>query len=90
MSGILENLMTVLDEEHARAVVEHRRTTIKKPLTAFGAKLLAKRLAEWGDPNEAAEIMIERCWQGFQIAWVKDRVRPSTGNHLIDAWARVQ
>ena len=73
MKDILANLMSVLDEEHARAVIEYRRATVKKPLTAFAAKLLAKRFAEWGNPNEAAEIMIEKCWQGFQASWVKDR-----------------
>ena len=73
MKEVLANLMTVLDREHAEGVIEFRRVTIKKPLTAFAAKLLAKRLAEWGDANQAAEIMIEKCWQGFQASWVKDR-----------------
>lgn len=73
MNEILQNLMTVLDEDHAKAVVEHRAVTIRKKLTPFAAKLLAKRLSEWGDANEAAEIMIERCWQGFQASWVRDR-----------------
>lgn len=74
--AILDALMTVLDEDHAVGVIEHRRVTIKKPLTVFAAKLLAKRFAEWGDANEAAELMIERAWQGFQASWVKDR-RPA-------------
>ena len=73
MSDVLKVLMTVLDQEHAEAVVAHRRTTIKKPLTAYAAKLLAKRLAEWPDANEAADIMIEKCWQGFNRTWVRDR-----------------
>lgn len=70
---VVEKLMSVLDEEHALAVVEHRKVTIKKPLTVFAASLLAKRFAEWGNPNEAAEIMIEKVWQGFDRKWVKDR-----------------
>ncbi len=70
---VLANLCTVLDEEHAAAIVAHRRHTIKKPLTAYAAKLLAKRLAEYGDANAAADIMVEKCWQGFDKAWVKDR-----------------
>lgn len=73
---IIDALMTVLDEDHAVAVMEHRRITIKKPLTSFGAKLLAKSLAKWGDANDAAEIMIERAWQGFDPSWVKDRRAP--------------
>lgn len=73
MTPTIEALCTVLDLEHAEAVVEHRRITIRKPLTSFAAKLLAKRLAEWGDANAAAEIMIERAWQGFDKSWVRDR-----------------
>lgn len=90
MSPTVEALCAVLDLEHAEAVVEHRRVTIKKPLTVFAAKLLAKRLAEWGDANEAAEIMIERAWQGFDKAWVRDRVmqRAGTGNGMMDALMR--
>ena len=76
--AIIDALLTVLDQEHAEAVVEHRRVTIKKPLTEYAAKLLAKRLAEWADPNEAADIMIERAWQGFNPSWVKDRPQRST------------
>lgn len=70
---VLANLSTVLDEEHAAAIVAHRRHTIKKPLTAYAAKLLAKRLAEYGDANAAADIMIERTWQGFSCEWLKGR-----------------
>ncbi|TIO15609.1 MAG: hypothetical protein E5X86_19765 [Mesorhizobium sp.] len=89
MNEILANLMTALDEEHAQAIVEHRRVTMKKPLTAFGAKLLAKHLAAWGDANAAAEIMIEKCWAGFDASWVRDRRRPAmTGNGMIDALMR--
>jgi hypothetical protein len=76
MSAILDALLTVLDEEHAHAIVEYRRVTIKKPLTAFGAKILAKKLSAWGDANEAAEIMIDKCWQGFDTSWVRDRRQP--------------
>lgn len=84
--SILDALLPTLDEEHALAVIEHRRVTIKKPLTVFAARLLAKRFASWGDANEAAEIMIEKCWQGFDASWVRDRRRPtSTGHGMIDA-----
>lgn len=89
-------LMSVLSETHADAVVDHRRVTIKKPLTAFAAGLLAKRLSEWpGGADEAAEIMIEKCWQGFASSWVRDRQpgvarigRPGTGHSLLDALGR--
>jgi hypothetical protein len=82
--AILNELMRALDEDHAHAVIEHRRVTIKKPLTVHAAKLLAKRLSEWGDANEAADLMIERCWQGFDASWVRDRRRRNNGrrNHI--------
>lgn len=82
MNEILKNLMASgLDEEHALAVIEHRAVTIKKKLTPFAAKLLAKRFAEWGDANEAAEMMIERCWQGFDPSWVRNAPRPQQQRH---------
>lgn len=79
--SLLDALMPTLDEDHALAVIDHRRVTIKKPLTTFAARLLAKRFAAWGDPNEAAEIMIEKCWQGFDPSWVRDR-RPGQRTHI--------
>lgn len=83
--AVLDALMAVLDEEHALAVYEHRRVTIKKPLTAYGAKRLAAKLALWGDANEAADIMIDRLWQGFEVDWAARFARRSTGNGLVDA-----
>lgn len=74
--AVQDALMTVLDEDHALAVIEHRRVTIKKPLTVFAAKLLAKRFAAWIDPNQAAEIMIEKVWQGFDASWMQNRPAP--------------
>lgn len=83
---VIEILRTVLDDERALAVYEHRRVTIKKPLTAYGAKRLAAKLAQWGDANEAADIMIDRLWQGFEVDWAARFARPrSTGNGLVDA-----
>jgi hypothetical protein len=82
--AILDALLSVLDEEHAIGVIEHRRVTIKKPLTVMAAKLLAKRFAEWGNANEAAEIMIERTWRGFESGWIKDRrpMKPRNAGEL--------
>jgi hypothetical protein len=86
--AILDALLAVLDAERAEAVIEHRRITIKKPLTVYGAQRLASKLAAWGNANEAADIMIDRCWQGFEPDWVKDRRRPQTGNAMIDSLLR--
>lgn len=83
--AILDALLTVLDERHAHAVIEHRRFTIKKPLTVYAAERLAGKLAEWGDANEAADIMIDRCWQGFNADWVRDRARPTGKRTIIEA-----
>jgi len=85
---ILDALLAVLDEDHAHAVIEHRRVTIKKPLTVYGARRLASKLAAWGDANEAADIMIDRLWQGFEVEWVRDRRKPTTGNAMIDSLLR--
>lgn len=90
--AVLDALMTVLDEEHARAVVDHRRA-LRKPLTVHAAGLLAKQFALCHDPNEGADEMVMRGWQGFKPAWVRERdlTRPpaakpvSTGHGMVDA-----
>lgn len=65
--------MQVLDSEHVKAVMEHRKA-IRCPLTPHGAKLLAKELAEWSDANDAADIMISAGWRGFRADWARNRV----------------
>ena len=52
----------VLDPEHAKAVIDHRQR-LRKPLTAYAARLLADKLASFPDPNGAVDRMIERGWQ---------------------------
>lgn len=73
--AILDALMTVLSEEHAEGVIEHRKRTIKKPFTVFAAKLLAKEFGKCPDANAAAEEMILRGWQGFKAEWMA-KVQP--------------
>ncbi len=87
MSGLyemspFEALTTVLDEDHARGVIEFRQKTIKKPLSEFAAKLLAKELAKAPDPNAAAEEMVLRNWRGFKADWLqpKGQQRQSVGS----------
>ncbi len=90
--SILDAFLAVLDEEHALAVMDHRRA-IRSPLTLHAANLLAKQFARCFDPNEAADEMIMRGWRGFKPEWIRDRdmTRPpvnavrSTGNGLVDA-----
>lgn len=64
-----EVLLTVLSDTDANDVIEHRRVTIKKPLTTRSAQILVKEFQRWGDPAGAVEIMIAKCWQGFNADW---------------------
>lgn len=85
----------VLDDERARAVVDHRQK-IRKPLTVHAARLLAAKFAETTDPNAAADLMIERGWQGFDPAWVATRGRTeaprqmSLAEHAVRKLARMR
>lgn len=67
-SDAIAALQPILDEEHATELVAHR-TRLRKPLTAFAAKLLAKRLALFVDANRAAEVVIERAWLSIEPDW---------------------
>lgn len=66
-----EALASVLDAEHAAAFCEHRQR-LRKPLTTFAAKLIAKKLAQVPDPNAGIEMAIERAWLGFEPSWYFD------------------
>lgn len=68
-------LEKVLDAERAAAVVEHRQR-IKKPLTPRAARLLANSLSKAPDANAAADTMIEKGWQSFELAWLENRTAP--------------
>ncbi len=83
---ILAALGAVLDDDHAHAVLDHRRTK-KCALTVFAAKLLAKQFALCADPNGAAEEMILRGWTGFKAEWINQRARGSimgAGQRLLE------
>jgi len=71
-------LETVLDADRAQAVIEHRQR-VGKPLTAYGARRLALSLTKWHDPNEAADEMVERGWQGFRPEWMTERIQHRSG-----------
>ena len=65
----------VVGEETARDIIAHRKS-LRKPLTARAAFLLAKRLASAENdcgmpPRAAADYMIEKGWQSFESKWVK-------------------
>jgi len=66
-------LLTVLDEEHTDAVIEHRKKK-KAPLTDFSAKRLAAKFALIQNPNDGAAFMIERGYQGFEVEWMHNSI----------------
>jgi len=72
-------LECVLDAKHASDLLDHRKR-IKKPMTLRAAELLAEQLAQWHDPNEAADAMILNGWQGFKPEYLQNqRARGSPG-----------
>jgi uncharacterized protein YdaU (DUF1376 family) len=71
-------LSLVLDDAHVSAVIDHRQR-IRKPLTAFAAKLLAEKFAASPDANQAADMMVMNGWQGFDPSWAADRVNGHRG-----------
>ena len=60
----------MLDEERADAVIEHRQR-MRKPLTSRAAKMLAVKLSKAADPSQAADLMMERGWAGFEVDWMR-------------------
>lgn len=75
-------LCEILDAERAAAVLDHRRA-LRKPLTVRAAELLAGQFALARDgPNEAADRMIARGWQGYNPQWDEEHgKRNSNGEH---------
>ncbi|WP_065791979.1 MULTISPECIES: hypothetical protein [unclassified Ensifer] len=70
--SVLAELMTVLDRDHAQAVIDHR-VAMRRRLTPHAAKLLARRFALMPNPNAAADAMIGNGWQGFEPEWLENR-----------------
>ena len=66
--------MGVLDAERAAAVVEHRKH-MRRALTPYAAKLLARKFSKTADPNAAADAMIANGWQGFEPEWMRGAER---------------
>ena len=72
-----EILLGCLLPETADGVLAHRKA-MRRPLTGRAAQLLAKGFLATADPNAAADMMIERGWQGFKPEWF-DNERRSNG-----------
>ena len=64
-------LVGTIGPELAAEVIEHRQR-MRKPLTTEAAKRLAKQFADTGTPQEAARMMIDRAWQGFNSDWFEN------------------
>lgn len=64
-----QELEVVVDTEHADEILKHRQR-LRKPMTDYAAKLLARKLALCPDPNAAAELMIEKGWQSIEPGWI--------------------
>lgn len=69
MKELMEILSPVLGDELAAAVIDFRKRTVKKPLTAYAAKLQVKEYLKTGDPQAAAEMQILRGWQAIKADW---------------------
>jgi hypothetical protein len=75
MKELMEILSPVLGDELAEAVIEHRKRTVKKPLTAYAAKLQVKEYLKTGDPQAAAEMQILRGWQAIRADWYFNEIQ---------------
>jgi len=91
--SVKSELMKVVDEDHAQAVIEHRKA-IKKPMTVRSAQLLAGKFAKCQNPNAAVDMMISSGWQGFEPEWLENRKSstrreppPKRGETATDIWA---
>ncbi len=84
-SDVISELLLVLDEEHAIAVVEHRKA-LRKPLTGYAARLLARKFGQCQDPNAGADAMILNGWQGFEPEWLERRsTKRTTSDMALEA-----
>jgi hypothetical protein len=57
----VEELAQVLPADLAKAFCDHRKA-LKKPMTGYAARLMAKKLREMPDPVAAAERSILKGW----------------------------
>ncbi len=71
-------LISILGDELASAVIEHRQR-ISKPLTFRAAEMLARQFEKYHDPPAGAEAMLARGWQGFKAEWMDSDQRRGRG-----------
>ena len=78
-------LSECMSEATARDLIAHRQK-LRKPLTARAAKLLAKDFVAYGNPEEAAEMMIKNGWQGFHPTWVTNQAARAGPSKSQKGW----
>ncbi len=78
-------LELVVSAETASAIIEHRQR-VRAPLTARAAKALAKQLAKWPNPEEAAAAMLSRGWRGFEPEWMPKQPERKASVFPMPAW----
>lgn len=76
-----EALEQVIDADRADAVLDHRKAK-KAPLTLRAAQLLAREFAKCPSPNDAADEMLIRGWQGFKAEWMNKPHHPRPMTNL--------
>ena len=82
-------LLTVLDETHADALIDHRKK-LRKPLTPHAATLLAKKLSSTSNANQVVDLMIERGWAGFEPSWLENGNKTFVPTGPKRTWAEIQ
>lgn len=81
-------LLECLSAEMADAVIDHRRAK-RSPLTLKAAQLLVKGFLATGQPEAAAEMMIERGWTALKPAWFeREKSDGRNGKQSVQAAAR--
>lgn len=73
-AAIMAILTPSLGEELAADIISHRNGK-KCPLTPRGARSLLREYEATGNAVEAAEEHLNRGWQGFKAAWIKQASR---------------
>lgn len=71
-SNLINHFAPIIGEKLGQDVIDHRKF-IKKPMSDRAAQLLASKLAKCPSPTEAAELMIERGWQGIEPSWMDNQ-----------------
>lgn len=90
-AACLAHFRTVLDEERAQALLDHRLKHKKSTLTVYAAKLLAGKIGQCSDPAAATDEMILRGWVAVKPEWLEQK-KPSQAyrTNLASAQADIE